>query len=41
VAALHGRLDRTSPEALDTSALWAFRSELAAVSELVTEGYLR
>ncbi len=41
VAALHGQLDRTSPEALDSAALWAFRAELATVSELVTEGYLR
>lgn len=41
VAELQGRLDRTTPDRLDTTALWAFRAELAAVSDLVTEGYLR
>ena len=41
VAALHSRLDRATPETLDTAALWAFRADLAALSDLVTEGYLR
>ncbi len=41
VAALHSRLDRATPETLDTAALWTFRADLAALSDLVTEGYLR
>lgn len=41
VAALYGQLDRAEPETLDTAALWAFRAELAGLSDLLTESYLR
>ena len=41
VAALYDQLDRAEPETLDTAALWAFRAELAGLSDLLTESYLR